>query len=79
MSDNPTVIRRVEWSVHLVGELGVLGTDHTFSALESQAMAEARLAWWRQHRPDVRSELVARQVEIVRGPWAPAVTGTDQP
>jgi hypothetical protein len=67
----PTVEWRTEWSVHLVGSLGVFGKEHTFSSLESEHHARSRLIWWRERRPDVQSELLCREVEVRRGPWRP--------
>lgn len=71
VDDQVKVETRTEWSVHLVGELGIFGTEHTLPALESEHHARARLVWWRERRPDVESELVARPVEIRRGTWTP--------
>ena len=68
------VSRRTAWSVRLVGEdLGVFGSgEYTFSAMESRSAAEHRVAFYREHRPDIEATLVSCEVEIRRGPWRPA-------
>jgi hypothetical protein len=66
-----TIEHRQEWSVHLVGELGVFGTEHTLPALEGKHHARATLDRWRRTRPDVTSTLVSREVEIRRQAWTP--------
>lgn len=60
-----------EWSVRLQGQLGVLGTDHTFPALEGEHFARARAQIWERTRPDVQTTLVRRRVEVRNGPWEP--------
>lgn len=63
---------RTEWSIHLLGQLGVFGTEHTFPALEGEHHARAQADRWRRTRPDVQVTLVSREVEIRRGSWLPA-------
>jgi hypothetical protein len=72
VSERGNIEHRTEWSVHLVGELGLFGTDHTFPALEGKHHARATADRWRSTRPDVEVTLVSREVEIRRGSWLPA-------
>lgn len=71
--DQPVeVTAKTEWTVRIAGaNLGVFGTEHTFPALEGEASARARVAYWSDTRPDITIELLSREVEIRRGPWRP--------
>jgi hypothetical protein len=62
-----------QWSVHLKGNLGVLGTEHTFPALEGEHFARARVETWRRTRPDVQTTLLRRQVITWYGAWTPVL------
>lgn len=63
---------KTEWTVRIAGpDLGVFGTEHTFPTAESRSAAVHRLTFYREHRPDVASELLTREAEIRRGPWKP--------
>lgn len=72
IEDPAEVITKTEWTVRIEGpNLGVLGTAHTFTPAASKSAALHRLHYYRQHRPDVDSQLLTRESETRRGPWTP--------
>jgi hypothetical protein len=80
--------REQEWAVRVHCAIGVsreIPGPHDLEC-SSQEAARMRLEWWQKKRPDVRAELLRREVVTTYGPWVHAgphgtcidVTATDQ-
>jgi hypothetical protein len=65
------VVTKTLWTVRIRGDnLGVFGPEHTFPPLDEMT-ARQRLAFYREHRPDIISQLLVCEQETRRGPWRP--------